>query len=271
MGLVRKTKKTPEGQENLVTIAGRWQLEIDSSKMTLPTPWGGAARAEDAVTRRIMMRWNPVCQFGLSIAVCLTGLSLASWAAAQTAVTPPSKTTTTTPPAKHSATAPATGSTAPLTTGTGKHGGHSGVGEELRRAHHLLVHADHDYDGHRAKAAHAVHMALEELGHHHHHSSTSGTSSTPITSSAPTAGSKLASGAKSAVSTKPAAGTAAVPRAAHSGSSGGHESQAASDTQLREAEHLLQASLMKISTRHPGAAAHVKHAIAEINVALTKR
>jgi hypothetical protein len=37
--------------------------------------------------------------------------------------------------------------------------------KELHRAHHLLVEADHDYGGHRAKAAEEVHKALKELGH----------------------------------------------------------------------------------------------------------
>ena len=34
----------------------------------------------------------------------------------------------------------------------------------LRSAHKLLAEADHDYDGHRAKAAKEVHKALKELG-----------------------------------------------------------------------------------------------------------
>ena len=37
--------------------------------------------------------------------------------------------------------------------------------ETLRHAHRLLVHADHDYDGHRAKAAEEVHKALVDLGY----------------------------------------------------------------------------------------------------------
>ena len=37
--------------------------------------------------------------------------------------------------------------------------------KELHKAHHLLAEADHDYGGHRAKAAEEVHKALKELGH----------------------------------------------------------------------------------------------------------
>jgi 5S rRNA maturation endonuclease (ribonuclease M5) len=37
--------------------------------------------------------------------------------------------------------------------------------EDLHKAHKLLVLADHDYDGHRARAAEEVHKALKELGH----------------------------------------------------------------------------------------------------------
>jgi hypothetical protein len=39
--------------------------------------------------------------------------------------------------------------------------------EDLKKAHHLLVEAIHDYDGHRAKAAHEVHKAMKELGYEH--------------------------------------------------------------------------------------------------------
>jgi hypothetical protein len=44
---------------------------------------------------------------------------------------------------------------------------HAVVLEDLKKAHHLLVEAKHDYDGHRAKAAHEVHKAMKELGYHH--------------------------------------------------------------------------------------------------------
>ena len=38
------------------------------------------------------------------------------------------------------------------------------LAESLKSAHKLLVEADHDYKGHRAKAAERVHAALKELG-----------------------------------------------------------------------------------------------------------
>jgi hypothetical protein len=44
---------------------------------------------------------------------------------------------------------------------------HAVMMEDLKKAHHLLVEAKHDYDGHRAKAAHEVHTAMKELGYHH--------------------------------------------------------------------------------------------------------
>jgi hypothetical protein len=70
----------------------------------------------------------------------------------------------------------------------------------LREAHALLVHANHDYDGHRAKAAEAVHKALKELGYEHK---------------------KAPAGATPAAQTKV------------------HEPQAASDAQMKQALQLL--------------------------------
>jgi hypothetical protein len=41
---------------------------------------------------------------------------------------------------------------------------------QLHAAHKLLIHADHDYNGNRAKAAHEVSQAIHALtGQHHHH------------------------------------------------------------------------------------------------------
>jgi hypothetical protein len=50
--------------------------------------------------------------------------------------------------------------------------GEEGVVKELHHAKHLLEHADHDYDGHRARAVKDVSEAIHELSHgasHHHH------------------------------------------------------------------------------------------------------
>ena len=110
---------------------------------------------------------------------------------------------------------------------------HAAMIEDLKKAHHLLAEADHDYDGHRAKAAEEVHKALKELGHHH----------------------------------KPAAGTAKS--SPGTGSTGSKEDQAASDAQLREAHELLVKAETFLTKHHPKAHANIQAAIGEINVALS--
>ena len=162
--------------------------------------------------RRMIMRCNLVHALGLSISVFVGGLSLASPASAQSISVPP----------MHPA---------------GRHTGHATTVEDLRQAHRLLVEADHDYDGHRARAAEAVHRAIRELEGRHHGRSIS---------AAPTVTHKLATAKRPA----------------------NHESQATSDAQLRKARADLQWALNHISGRHPKAAAHVKHAIREIDTAL---
>jgi hypothetical protein len=104
-----------------------------------------------------------------------------------------------------------------------------------------LTHADHDYDGHRAKAAEEVHKALKELGHHHKKAA-------PAPVAAPGA----------VVATKPVHASAPKVR----------EPQAASDAKLREAKDILQAVSTHLTGKHPKAAANVQAAIAEINTAL---
>ena len=49
---------------------------------------------------------------------------------------------------------------------------HAAVIAQLHAAHSLLIRADHDYNGNRAKAAHEVSTAIHALTgqHHHHHS-----------------------------------------------------------------------------------------------------
>jgi hypothetical protein len=113
--------------------------------------------------------------------------------------------------------------------------------QTLRSAHKLLVTADHDYDGHRAKAAEEVHKALKELGYHH----------------------------KKAQPGSPTANGAAVPpKAAHTGEPKMHQPQATSDAQLQQAQQLLQGVLTQLTGKHPKANVNVKTAIAEINTAL---
>ncbi len=47
---------------------------------------------------------------------------------------------------------------------------HAAVLAQLHSAYNLLIRADHDYNGNRAKAAHEVSGAIHALtGHHHHH------------------------------------------------------------------------------------------------------
>ena len=60
---------------------------------------------------------------------------------------------------------------------------------ELRAAHKLLIEADHDYDGHRLKAAEKVHKAIHDLeGKHASKKVESGTTtltSTPVIAKTP--------------------------------------------------------------------------------------
>jgi hypothetical protein len=118
--------------------------------------------------------------------------------------------------------------------------------KELRAAHLLLAEADHDYQGHRAKAAKEVHKALSELGYHHH----------PTTAHPGTA---IPGGA---VATRKAA-------AVHQ--SVAHEPQATSDTQLRKARQILRGALTQLNSRRPKAAADLRAAIGEIDRALSIR
>ena len=106
---------------------------------------------------------------------------------------------------------------------------HAVVLEDLKKAHHLLVEAKHDYDGHRAKAAHEVHKAMKELGYNHKSTGTA------------------KSGAR---------GT------------GTKENQAVSDGQLREAHELLRKAEAYLGKHHPKAHANVRAAIGEIATAL---
>ena len=155
------------------------------------------------------MRRQLNCVIGLAISMSFAGL--ASTAAAQTT----------------NAVTPATSSA------------NAALIKTLREAHHLLAHADKDYDGHRAKAAEAVHKALKDLGYHHK---------------------KAQSG------TPPANGSVVSPKTTHAGYAKMHEPQANSDAQLKLALQLLQG--VQFNGKHPKAAGHVQHAIREIDTAL---
>ena len=149
---------------------------------------------------------------GLSIVAFLTGLVLASTATAQTV----------TPPVREPANA--------------------AVIKTLISAHKLLAEANHDYDGHRAKAAQEVHEAVMALGHHRHPKAQPGTT--------------------------PNNGAGVPPKGGNGGQQKTHEPQSVSDGQLQQAQQLLQAALTQLGN-HPKAAASVKAAIAEINLALS--
>jgi hypothetical protein len=127
----------------------------------------------------------------------------------------------------------------PGLTGAGKHAGNAMVVAELHQAHRLLAHADHDYQGHRAKAAHLVSEAIHEL--HPHHKNGNG---------AKTGGGKgkgLGQGKGNGQKQK--------------------EPQAVSDAQLKQAIGILTTAQGQLGN-HPKAAAHVQQAIAELNTAL---
>ena len=105
--------------------------------------------------------------------------------------------------------------------------------QELRSAHKLLVEADHDYDGHRAKAAAEVHKAIRELEGKHHSKKPHAT----------------------VAKTKPAKEPAV------------HEPQATSDAQLQQAQAILQGVQSKMNS-YPKVTANVTAAITEISTAL---
>jgi hypothetical protein len=155
---------------------------------------------------------------GLTIAVFLGSLSLVSLTSAQTVATPPAA-------------------------GTAKHA----VMESLRQAHRLLVEADHDYDGHRAKAAEAVHRAIRELEGKHH-------------------GKKVQSGS---VAGAAAGAGAVISKPAKVKQPAVHEAQANSDAQLHQAQAILQQVQTELNSHHPKAAAHTTEAITEITTALS--
>jgi hypothetical protein len=106
----------------------------------------------------------------------------------------------------------------------------AGIVAQLHAAHELLSTADHDYDGHRAKAAEEIHLAIKEIVGKH--------------------------------TTKPMVKKAGGAKEAH------HEAQATSDEQLQKALGILQNVSGEMTTKHPKAAANVTNAIAEIKTAL---
>jgi hypothetical protein len=118
--------------------------------------------------------------------------------------------------------------------------------QALKSAHQLLMAANADYSGHRTLAAQHVRNAMKQLESHHAHR-------------------------KVYVRSVAAGVVAAQDKAQHVAIPATHESQAASDTQLQQAQQILQSVLMPLGSSHPKAATHVKAAIAEIDRALSIR
>jgi hypothetical protein len=118
----------------------------------------------------------------------------------------------------------------------------STVLHELRTAHKLLVEADHDYDGHRVKAAEEVHRAIRELEGKHSEKSTVAVSATT---------------------------TPAVKKHAKVHEPKAKEAQAMSDGQLSKALGILKTVQSQIPSSHPKAGTQVSDAIANLNMALS--
>jgi hypothetical protein len=109
----------------------------------------------------------------------------------------------------------------------------------LHQAHALLQSANHDYDGHRAKAAEQVMHAIHALGHHHHHGQ-----HTALQAAQQIAG-------------------------AFGGGGAIKEPQAQSDAQLKQAGQLLTS--LNGSVPNAKAAEHIQAALSELNTALKIR
>jgi len=169
-----------------------------------------------------------VLVYSLSLLVIPAGLGLAPVAVAQTTTTKPS------------------------VTGMNPTGPSTAI-QSLREAHKLLTEADHDYEGHRAKAAEEVHKAIKELESKHHHKGAGAESIGEGTAHSGTAQKGLghagATGAKKSEKTR--------------------EPQATSDSQLKQALSLLQAAQSELASQNQKAAANVTAAVSEIKTALS--
>ena len=118
----------------------------------------------------------------------------------------------------------------------------------LHAAKKLLVSADHDYKGHRAKAVHEVTEAIHELEYHHKAAGTTGVKHAAATGST-------------------------TPRVHANGGGQQHaklrEPQANSDQQLQAAMALLQKAAAGLNSgNHPKALGHVNAAIESLQLAL---
>jgi hypothetical protein len=120
---------------------------------------------------------------------------------------------------------------------------HQQLINELHSTRTLLQNADHDYDGHRAKAVHHVGAAIHALGGHHH--TQAGGTTTPAVNPQPV----NAQGGKNPLP------------------------QEVSDARLKQGIQQLQIIQQQLATTKPGknhgnAATSIQNAITELNTAL---
>lgn len=135
----------------------------------------------------------------------------------------------------------------------GTSGQHKGVLMELHAAKELLEHADHDYDGYRAKAVHHITEAIHDLREAHKaHESGNGKAGQPGLHAQKNNGNGSGQGAGKGAGQKL------------------HEPQANSDSQLQKAMQLLAAAEGKLGS-HPRAHAEIQAAINDISAALKKK
>jgi hypothetical protein len=136
-----------------------------------------------------------------------------------------------------------------------------GIVARLRSVHRNLAGIDHDYQGHRVKAMHAVAMAIRQLSHR----------------SMVYRGVGFAQGINNglAVGMRPGVNGLNANRAA--GARPQRMPQAQSDARMNQALRTLQGVHMQLSTQgsntfgHARARGHVQHAIRELNTALAIR
>ncbi len=137
-------------------------------------------------------------------------------------------------------------------------GNNRAVVARLRSVHASLARIDHDYQGHRVRAMHAVSMAIRQLSHR----------------SMGYAGSGFSSGMNN--------GRAMGMRQGGGGINGGGRrrqpmSQAQSDARMSQDLRTLQGINMQLGSQgnynsgHGRASGHIQHAIHELNVALSIR
>jgi hypothetical protein len=158
--------------------------------------------------------------------------------------------------------------------GTGDQNGQGGKKNEistLRKAKKLLEEAKHDYKGHRARAMHAIHEAIQELEQHgqnqHARNSQAGSATAGRSASGHSSG-DAHHAASGAGSTNHNNGTLHRQATSTKQSPGAQLTQADSDSHLRSAQQLLMQAQTQMSGKHAGAANHIQVALTEVQQAL---